>query len=162
LRPTSAAGLPATNGTPTPFERALLQYGDPQWTSVPSSPERGTAAYAQETKTVDREQRYAMYLRRSFVWHSEGRQLARRLWVKVDVPEKDRDLAQKVVNDIFTQSPRARPDWHLKALDLSGRSRDRPAVARSRLRPFHSPHEWGDFSHRLHEAGHQPYCLVWP
>ncbi|MBT3149824.1 hypothetical protein HTV45_02660 [Streptomyces sp. CHD11] len=23
-------------------------------------------------------------------------------------------------------------------------------------------HEWQDFSHRLHEAGHQPYCLVWP
>ncbi|MCK1796597.1 hypothetical protein MTQ01_11350 [Streptomyces sp. XM4193] len=22
--------------------------------------------------------------------------------------------------------------------------------------------EWQDFSHRLHEAGHQPYCLVWP
>ncbi|WP_159771368.1 hypothetical protein [Streptomyces sp. HM190] len=26
----------------------------------------------------------------------------------------------------------------------------------------HSLHEWQDFSHRLHEAGHQPYCLVWP
>ncbi|MFF7096485.1 hypothetical protein ACFY9A_29435 [Streptomyces rubradiris] len=23
-------------------------------------------------------------------------------------------------------------------------------------------HEWQDFSVRLHEAGHQPYCLVWP
>jgi hypothetical protein len=23
-------------------------------------------------------------------------------------------------------------------------------------------HEWQDFSHRLHDAGHQPYCLVWP
>jgi hypothetical protein len=23
-------------------------------------------------------------------------------------------------------------------------------------------HEWQDFSYRLHEAGHQPYCLVWP
>ncbi|GAA3223569.1 hypothetical protein GCM10020256_31830 [Streptomyces thermocoprophilus] len=23
-------------------------------------------------------------------------------------------------------------------------------------------HEWQDFSKRLHEAGHQPYCLVWP
>ncbi|MDT0309629.1 hypothetical protein RM780_22095 [Streptomyces sp. DSM 44917] len=23
-------------------------------------------------------------------------------------------------------------------------------------------HEWQDFSRRLHEAGHQPYCLVWP
>ncbi|MFI0980208.1 hypothetical protein ACH4SP_24780 [Streptomyces sp. NPDC021093] len=23
-------------------------------------------------------------------------------------------------------------------------------------------HEWQDFSHRLHEAGHQAYCLVWP
>ncbi|MQT02267.1 hypothetical protein FF041_19275 [Streptomyces jumonjinensis] len=23
-------------------------------------------------------------------------------------------------------------------------------------------HEWQDFSLRLHEAGHQPYCLVWP
>ncbi|MEN3585957.1 hypothetical protein AAH978_17600 [Streptomyces sp. ZYX-F-203] len=23
-------------------------------------------------------------------------------------------------------------------------------------------HEWQDFSHRLHEAGHHPYCLVWP
>jgi len=23
-------------------------------------------------------------------------------------------------------------------------------------------HEWQDFSNRLHEAGHQPYCLVWP
>ncbi|MFE9662041.1 MULTISPECIES: hypothetical protein [unclassified Streptomyces] len=23
-------------------------------------------------------------------------------------------------------------------------------------------HQWQDFSHRLHEAGHQPYCLVWP
>src|SRR3954454_6106636 len=23
-------------------------------------------------------------------------------------------------------------------------------------------HEWQDFSHRLHEAGHQPYCIVWP
>lgn len=22
-------------------------------------------------------------------------------------------------------------------------------------------HEWQDFSVRLHEAGHQPYCLVW-
>ncbi|MBB1253198.1 hypothetical protein [Streptomyces alkaliterrae] len=22
--------------------------------------------------------------------------------------------------------------------------------------------EWQAFSHRLHEAGHQPYCLVWP
>ncbi|WP_079110946.1 hypothetical protein [Streptomyces roseifaciens] len=22
--------------------------------------------------------------------------------------------------------------------------------------------EWQDFSHRLHENGHQPYCLVWP
>ncbi|MGP4110100.1 hypothetical protein ACTWP5_04175 [Streptomyces sp. 4N509B] len=22
--------------------------------------------------------------------------------------------------------------------------------------------EWQDFSRRLHEAGHQPYCLVWP
>ncbi|RLU79457.1 hypothetical protein CTZ27_36715 [Streptomyces griseocarneus] len=22
--------------------------------------------------------------------------------------------------------------------------------------------EWQDFSHRLHEARHQPYCLVWP
>ncbi|MCE7552512.1 hypothetical protein [Streptomyces thermodiastaticus] len=22
--------------------------------------------------------------------------------------------------------------------------------------------EWRDFSRRLHEAGHQPYCLVWP
>ncbi|MFJ5227816.1 hypothetical protein [Streptomyces sp. NPDC088400] len=28
--------------------------------------------------------------------------------------------------------------------------------------PPHSLHEWQDFSHRLHEAGHQPYCLVWP
>jgi hypothetical protein len=25
-----------------------------------------------------------------------------------------------------------------------------------------SPHEWQGFRHRLHEAGHQPYCLVWP
>jgi hypothetical protein len=86
------------------YERALLKYGDPRWMSVPLSPERGTAAYAQETKTVDREQRYAMYLRRSFVWHSMGRQLTWRMWVKVDVPEKARDLAQKVVNDIFTRS----------------------------------------------------------
>jgi hypothetical protein len=23
-------------------------------------------------------------------------------------------------------------------------------------------HEWQDFSDRLHMAGHQPYCLVWP
>lgn len=23
-------------------------------------------------------------------------------------------------------------------------------------------HEWQDFSNRLHEAYHQPYCLVWP
>ncbi|MGS2588547.1 hypothetical protein [Streptomyces hebeiensis] len=23
-------------------------------------------------------------------------------------------------------------------------------------------HEWQDFSKRLHENGHQPYCLVWP
>lgn len=23
-------------------------------------------------------------------------------------------------------------------------------------------HEWQDFSHRLHENGHQAYCLVWP
>ncbi|HCA84240.1 MAG TPA: hypothetical protein DEQ61_01235 [Streptomyces sp.] len=23
-------------------------------------------------------------------------------------------------------------------------------------------HEWQDFSERLHQAGHQPYCLVWP
>ncbi|MBA0053876.1 hypothetical protein E0L36_24385 [Streptomyces sp. AJS327] len=23
-------------------------------------------------------------------------------------------------------------------------------------------HEWQDFSDRLHAAGHQPYCLVWP
>ncbi|MFD4692577.1 hypothetical protein [Streptomyces sp. NBC_00683] len=23
-------------------------------------------------------------------------------------------------------------------------------------------HEWQDFSHRLHDAGHQAYCLVWP
>ncbi|MFF9098575.1 MULTISPECIES: hypothetical protein [unclassified Streptomyces] len=23
-------------------------------------------------------------------------------------------------------------------------------------------HEWQDFSKRLHDAGHQPYCLVWP
>jgi kynureninase len=23
-------------------------------------------------------------------------------------------------------------------------------------------HEWQDFSRRLHEASHQPYCLVWP
>ncbi|MDT0380711.1 hypothetical protein E4198_10580 [Streptomyces sp. RKND-216] len=23
-------------------------------------------------------------------------------------------------------------------------------------------HEWQDFSERLHMAGHQPYCLVWP
>jgi hypothetical protein len=23
-------------------------------------------------------------------------------------------------------------------------------------------HEWQDFSERLHFAGHQPYCLVWP
>ncbi|WP_344054011.1 hypothetical protein [Streptomyces thermoalcalitolerans] len=23
-------------------------------------------------------------------------------------------------------------------------------------------HEWQDFSQRLHAAGHQPYCLVWP
>ncbi|MER0240978.1 hypothetical protein AAHZ94_02860 [Streptomyces sp. HSW2009] len=23
-------------------------------------------------------------------------------------------------------------------------------------------HQWQDFSHRLHEAGHQAYCLVWP
>ncbi|WKX23614.1 MULTISPECIES: hypothetical protein [unclassified Streptomyces] len=28
--------------------------------------------------------------------------------------------------------------------------------------PSHSLHEWQEFSHRLHEAGHQPYCLVWP
>ncbi len=86
------------------YERALLKYGDPRWTSVPSSPGRGTADYAQETRTVGREQRYAMYLRRSFVWNSKGRQLTWRVWVKVDVPEKDRGLAQKVVNDIFTQS----------------------------------------------------------
>lgn len=26
----------------------------------------------------------------------------------------------------------------------------------------HGLHEWQDFSHRLHESGHQPYCLVWP
>ncbi|MFF9241022.1 hypothetical protein ACF1AY_36780 [Streptomyces sp. NPDC014776] len=26
----------------------------------------------------------------------------------------------------------------------------------------HSLHEWQDFSKRLHDAGHQPYCLVWP
>ncbi|MYU02068.1 hypothetical protein GTY74_33525 [Streptomyces sp. SID8350] len=25
-----------------------------------------------------------------------------------------------------------------------------------------SLHEWQDFSHRLHDAGHQAYCLVWP
>ncbi|MEU9058622.1 hypothetical protein AB0D13_06935 [Streptomyces sp. NPDC048430] len=23
-------------------------------------------------------------------------------------------------------------------------------------------HEWQDFSYRLHDAGHQAYCLVWP
>ncbi|MEV1045146.1 hypothetical protein [Streptomyces sp. NPDC049916] len=23
-------------------------------------------------------------------------------------------------------------------------------------------HQWQDFSHRLHDAGHQAYCLVWP
>jgi hypothetical protein len=23
-------------------------------------------------------------------------------------------------------------------------------------------HEWQEFAHRLHEAGHQLYCLVWP
>ncbi|MCZ7417409.1 MULTISPECIES: hypothetical protein [unclassified Streptomyces] len=23
-------------------------------------------------------------------------------------------------------------------------------------------HQWQDFSHRLHDAGHEPYCLVWP
>ncbi|MFW6691477.1 hypothetical protein [Streptomyces sp. MAR4 CNX-425] len=23
-------------------------------------------------------------------------------------------------------------------------------------------HEWQEFADRLHEAGHQPYCLVWP
>ncbi|MCX4400652.1 hypothetical protein ACFV8Z_16305 [Streptomyces sp. NPDC059837] len=28
-------------------------------------------------------------------------------------------------------------------------------------RLFQLPHEWQDFSHRVHEAGHQPYCLVW-
>ncbi|MFI0730603.1 hypothetical protein ACH4S9_16720 [Streptomyces sp. NPDC021225] len=89
------------------YERALLKYGDPRWTSVPSSPERvGTAAYAQEAKTVDQEQCYTMYLRRSFIWHSKGRQLTWRMWVKVNVPEKDRDLAQMVANDIFTQSGR--------------------------------------------------------
>ncbi|MFE2364861.1 hypothetical protein [Streptomyces virginiae] len=29
-------------------------------------------------------------------------------------------------------------------------------------RARHLLYEWQDFSHRLHEAGHQPYCLVWP
>ncbi|MFD0068283.1 hypothetical protein ACFRAI_43600 [Streptomyces sp. NPDC056637] len=38
----------------------------------------------------------------SFVWHSKGRRLTWRLWVKVDVPKKNRDVAQKV--EIFTQS----------------------------------------------------------
>ncbi|MFG2500955.1 NACHT domain-containing protein [Streptomyces sp. NPDC048441] len=85
-------------------ERALVTYGDPRWTSVPSSSDRVAVAHAQETRAVGGEQRYAMYLRRSFVWHSKGKQLTWRLWVKVDVPEKDRALAQKVVNDIFTQS----------------------------------------------------------
>jgi hypothetical protein len=28
-------------------------------------------------------------------------------------------------------------------------------------RLFQLLHEWQDFSHRVHEAGHQPYCLVW-
>ncbi|OIV39053.1 hypothetical protein BIV57_02535 [Mangrovactinospora gilvigrisea] len=23
-------------------------------------------------------------------------------------------------------------------------------------------HEWQDFAHRLHDAGHQLFCLVWP
>ncbi|MXQ59367.1 hypothetical protein GSE51_17435 [Streptomyces sp. XHT-2] len=37
-----------------------------------------------------------------------------------------------------------------------------PRTARSAHRRVQSLHEWQDFSHRLHEAGHQPYCLVWP
>ncbi|MEU9987070.1 NACHT domain-containing protein [Streptomyces sp. NPDC048045] len=86
------------------YEHALLKYGTPRWTSIPLAPARGTADYAQETRTVGQERRYAMYLRRSFVWHSKGRQLTWRVWVKVDVPVKHSDLAQKVVNDIFTQS----------------------------------------------------------
>jgi hypothetical protein len=23
-------------------------------------------------------------------------------------------------------------------------------------------HEWQDFANRLHDAGHQLYCLMWP
>ncbi|MYX28062.1 hypothetical protein GTY75_15630 [Streptomyces sp. SID8381] len=37
-----------------------------------------------------------------------------------------------------------------------------PRNRRSAPRRPQLPHEWQDFSHRLHEAGHQPYCLVWP
>ncbi|MEV8016908.1 hypothetical protein AB0O76_11275 [Streptomyces sp. NPDC086554] len=33
---------------------------------------------------------------------------------------------------------------------------------RSPHRPHQFLHEWQDFSHRLHDAGHQAYCLVWP
>ncbi|MYZ37685.1 hypothetical protein GT002_21910, partial [Streptomyces sp. SID4917] len=36
-----------------------------------------------------------------------------------------------------------------------------PRNTRSAPSRPHSLHEWQDFSHRLHEAGHQPYCLVW-
>lgn len=67
-------GAPCRERDADAYERALLKYGDPRWTSVPSSPERGTAAYAQEAKTVDREQCYTMYLRRSFIWHSKATQ----------------------------------------------------------------------------------------
>lgn len=43
------------------------------------------------------------------------------------------------------------------------RSADIPSRSpRSTPRRSQSLHEWQDFSHRLHEAGHQPYCLVWP
>lgn len=26
----------------------------------------------------------------------------------------------------------------------------------------HLLHEWQDFANRLHDAGHQLYCLMWP
>ncbi|MBW1597502.1 hypothetical protein [Streptomyces sp. JJ38] len=54
-------------------------------------------------------------------------------------------------------SDRSRPTRVPEALSNLRRSGPRDAFDVYRLL-----HQWQDFSHRLHEAGHQPYCLVWP
>ncbi|MCX5247788.1 NACHT domain-containing protein [Streptomyces sp. NBC_00201] len=95
-------GTSCHEGELSAYERGLLKYGKPRWKKADTDPrDQGLTYYAEQP---GKGKRYEMFLRRQLGWNDKGKPLTWRIWVQVDVPESDRALAQKIVNDIFTQT----------------------------------------------------------